>query len=114
MASRRSGPIRAFRIADMRHTIFDGTGAMLYGARWNPPGRRVFYATETYSGALPEMLVPASGSVPAGQGFIEITIPRGLPIEVVRPDDLSGWDAPSSASARSFGDRWLKNAARRF
>jgi len=25
MASRRSGPLRAFRIADTRHTIFDGT-----------------------------------------------------------------------------------------
>src|ERR1039458_10207855 len=39
MASPRSGPLRAFRIADMRHPIFDGSGAMLYGARWNSPGR---------------------------------------------------------------------------
>jgi RES domain-containing protein len=49
MAFRRSGPLRAFRIADMRHTIFDGSGAMLHGARWNSPGRRVLYAAETAS-----------------------------------------------------------------
>jgi RES domain-containing protein len=38
MAFQRSSPLRAFRIADMRHTIFDGVGAMLHGARWNSPG----------------------------------------------------------------------------
>jgi hypothetical protein len=42
---------RAFRIADMRHAISDGTGPMLYGARWNSPGRRVIYAAVTYAGA---------------------------------------------------------------
>src|ERR1017187_9056977 len=49
MVSRRSGPLRAFRIADMRHAIFDGSGAMLHGARWTSPGRRVIYAAETYA-----------------------------------------------------------------
>ena len=37
MASRRSAPLRAFRIADMRHPIFDGSGAMLHGARGTAP-----------------------------------------------------------------------------
>jgi RES domain-containing protein len=52
------------------------------------------------------MLVHASGSVPASQGFIEITIPSGLPIEVITEDDVPGWDGSSPAQARSFGDRW--------
>ena len=106
MASRYSGPLRAFRIADGRHPIFDGTGAMLHGARWNSPGRRVIYAAETYAGALLEILVHASGSVPRGQGFIEIEIPAGIGIEEVVPDDVPRWDAPSFAVARAFGDRW--------
>ena len=106
MASRRSGPLRAFRIADMRHTIFDGTGAMLYGARWNSPGRRVIYAAETYAGALLEILVHASGSVPQSQGYVEIEIPSGLSIEEITQDDVPRWDSPSFEATQAFGDRW--------
>jgi RES domain-containing protein len=106
MASRRSGPLRAFRIADMRHTIFDGSGAMLHGARWNSPGRRVIYAAETYAGALLEILVHASGSVPRTQGYIEIEIPAGLSIEEITQDDVPHWDSPSFETARALGDRW--------
>ena len=107
MASRRSGPLRAFRIADMRHTIFDGSGAMLHGARWNSPGRRIVYAAETYAGALLEILVHASGSVPPSQGYVEIEIPAGLSIEEITPDDVPRWDSPSFGRARIFGDRWF-------
>ena len=106
MAFLRSGPLRAFRIADMRHPIFDGSGAMIHGARWNSPGRRVIYAAETYSGALLEILVHASGSVPRRQGYVEIGIPSGLSIEEITPDDLPRWDAPSFEATQAFGDRW--------
>ena len=106
MASRRSGPLRAFRIADMRHAIFDGSGAMLHGARWNSPGRRVIYAAETYAGALLEILVHASGSVPRSQGYVEIEIPSGLSIEEITQDDLPQWDSPSFGATQAFGDRW--------
>lgn len=106
MAFRRSGPLRAFRIADMRHAIFDGTGAMLYGARWNSPGRRVIYAAETYAGALLEILVHASASVPRSQGYVEIEIPSGLSIEEITQDDVPRWDSPSFEATQAFGDRW--------
>ena len=106
MGFRRSGPLRAFRIADMRRTIFDGSGAMLHGARWNSPGRRAIYASETYAGALLEILVHASGNVPPSQGYVEIEIPAGLPIEEIAADDVPYWDAPSVDAARAFGDRW--------
>jgi RES domain-containing protein len=106
MAFRPNGPLRAFRIADMRHTIFDGSGAMRYGARWNSPGRRVIYASETYAGALLEILVHASGSVPPNQGYIEIAIPAALSTEEIAPDDVRHWDSPSFEAARVFGDRW--------
>jgi len=106
MASPRSGPLRAFRIADMRHTIFDGTGAMMHGARWNSPGRRVVYASETYAGALLEILVHGSGCVPGSQGYIEIEIPAGMSIEELAPDALPRWDSASFETARAFGDAW--------
>jgi RES domain-containing protein len=106
MASRHNGPLRAFRIADMRHAIFDGSGAMLHGARWNSPGRRVIYAAETYAGALLEILVHASGRVPATQGWVRIEIPASVAIESVAPDDVPRWDTASFESARRFGDKW--------
>jgi RES domain-containing protein len=106
VVSRHSGSLRAFRIADMRHPIFDGTGAMLHGARWNSAGRRIIYAAETYAGALLEILVHASGSVPKGQGYIEIEIPAGLAIEEIAPEDVPRWDSPSFETTRKFGDRW--------
>ena len=106
MASRRSGPLRAFRIADLRHPLFDGTGAQRHGARWNSPGRRVIYAAETYAGALLEILVHASGIVPPSQGCIEIVIPADLAIEEIAPEDVPRWDAKSFEAARACGDRW--------
>jgi RES domain-containing protein len=78
---------------------------MLYGARWNGAGRRVIYASETYAGALLEILVHASGSVPTGQSYIEIEIPAGL-AEEVAPENLPHWDSPSFETARTFGNRW--------
>src|SRR5580700_8031163 len=107
MVYRPSGPLHAFRIADMRHPIFDGSGAMLYGARWNSTGRRVIYAAETYAGALLEILVHASGAVPRSQGYIEIEIPRSLAIEEVTPEDVPRWNSLSFEAARAFGNRWF-------
>ena len=90
----------------MRHTIFDGSGAMLHGARWNSPGRRVIYAAETYAGALLEILVHTNGSVPRNQGYVEIEIPGGVAVEEIMQDDVPGWDSASFEAAQAFGDRW--------
>jgi RES domain-containing protein len=106
MASRRSDLLRAYRIADMRFPLFDGSGAMRFGARWNSPGRQVIYAAETFAGALLEILVHTSGGVPRGQGYIEIEIPAGVSVEEIIPDDVPGWNSPSFEAARRFGDRW--------
>jgi RES domain-containing protein len=106
MAFRHSGPLRAFRVADMRHPLFDGTGAFLHGARWNSPGRRVIYAAETYAGALLEVLVHTSGRVPRNHGYIEIDIPAGLEIEELTDADVPRWDTASFEAAQAAGDRW--------
>jgi RES domain-containing protein len=106
MAYRRNGPFHAFRIADKRHAIFDGSGAMLYGARWNSPGRRVIYAAETYAGALLEILLHASGSVPRSQVYIEIEIPSAVSVEEIKLQNVPAWDARSFEASRAFGDRW--------
>src|SRR5437899_490220 len=106
MASRHRGPLRAFRIADIRHPILDGTGAMLHGARWNSPGRRVIYAAETYAGALLEVLAHTAGRVPRRQVAIEIQIPPEIAVEEVAAAEIPGWDDEGLEVSRAFGDQW--------
>jgi len=101
----------AYRIADARHPIYDGTGAMLCGGRWNSIGRRVIYAAETYAGAMLEVLVHANLAVPPKHHqAVRISIPAALKIETLSASELPGWDAESGSAARSFGDRWLLEA----
>jgi RES domain-containing protein len=99
----------AYRIADARHPIFDATGAMLRGGRWNSIGRRVIYAAESYAGAMLEVLVHANFSVPPkNHRAVQITIPKSVAIETVAPRSLVGWDSEDLVVSRSFGDQWLK------
>lgn len=101
-------PLVAYRIADGRHPLYDGTGASLYGARWNSPGRPVIYAATTYAGALLEVLVHAAiGRVPQQMKWIEIRIPAGVSRECPDLDALQGWDDEDCLTSRAFGDAWL-------
>jgi RES domain-containing protein len=100
--------MRAFRVADRRFPIFDGTGARVVGGRWNSLGRSVIYAAETFAGAVLEVLVHANlGRVPKTHAVIEITIPDAMPIEIVTPEALPGWNAEDLIASRTYGDRWL-------
>jgi RES domain-containing protein len=99
----------AYRIADARHPIFDGTGAMLRGGRWNSIGQRVIYAAESFAGAMLEVLVHANLSVPPKHHqVVQITIPDQLQIETVEALSKPGWDAEDLTATRAFGDQWLK------
>ena len=101
--------MRAFRIADGRFQIFDGTGARLVGGRWNSPGHSLIYASETFAGAVLEILVHANlNRVPARHAFIEITIPKSVRAESIAAPDLPGWDRADLAASRGFGDRWIR------
>lgn len=100
--------MRGYRIADRRHSIFDGTGAQLYGGRWNSPGRPVIYAAETYAGALLEALVHAAiGRVPETLAWIEISIPESVTTETLAAAALPKWDSEDQRASRAFGDGWL-------
>ncbi len=107
MASRLSGQLRVYRIADRRHKIFDGQGAALLGGRWNSPGRRVIYAAETYAGAMLEVLVHTNiGKLPKTHSRIEILVRKGIRIEEAGAADIPGWDVPDQRASRRYGDRW--------
>lgn len=101
----------AYRIADARHPIFDATGAMLHGGRWNSVGLRAIYAAETYAGALLEVLVHSNLSQPPkNHRVVRITIPDEIRTETVSVDRIMGWDAEDMQASRAFGDRWIQDS----
>jgi RES domain-containing protein len=98
-----------YRIADARHGIFDATGAMLRGGRWNSIGQRVIYASGSYAGAMLEVLVHANlASPPKNHRVVRITIPERVRVERLGPSELPGWDAEDFVVSRGYGDAWLK------
>jgi RES domain-containing protein len=101
----------AYRIADARHPIYDGTGAMLHGGRWNSVGHRVIYAAQSYAGAMLEVLVHANLSVPPKHHrVVRITIPQEVQIETLSASDLPNWDAEDVTAAQFFGNLWLRES----
>lgn len=100
----------AYRIADARHPIFDPDGSQLHGGRWNSIGSRVI-ASETYAGALLEILVHANLSrAPNNHMVVRINIPDEIEVEVVSVDRVKDWEAEDAASSLAFGDQWIKEA----
>ena len=101
--------MKLFRIADTRHAVWSGKGAMLVGGRFNSPGRPVIYAALTFAGAMLEVLVHARiGKVPKTHGWVEATVPDDLLVERHTAEMLpAGWDATALQIARQFGDAWL-------
>ncbi len=104
--------MRIVRIADRRHAVWSGTGAMRVGGRFNSPGRPVIYGALNFAGAMLEVLVHARiGKVPKHHVWVEAQVPEGVSIERVRIGDLpAGWDAPDAQIARRFGDQWIDDA----
>jgi RES domain-containing protein len=95
--------LRAFRIADRRHPIFDGTGAALYGGRWNSPGEPVIYASASHACAMLERLAQTgTGRIPRSQVLVVIDIPDEVPIEHAAMEQV-----PLLPESRGFGDGWL-------
>lgn len=100
------------RIADSRHPVWDGTGALLVGGRFNSPGRAVIYGPLTFAGAMLEVLVHARiGKVPRHHMVVTAQVPDDLAVERAGPTVLpAGWDTPDLGIARSYGDRWISEA----
>ncbi|HEV2149487.1 MAG TPA: RES domain-containing protein [Longimicrobiaceae bacterium] len=101
----------AWRICKARLTPFDGTGAMLRGARWNSAGRPVVYAADSLAGAILEVLAHAlrPRTLPGPHHAVRIEVPDAL-VEILDPAALPGWETKGSPEARSYGDRWLAEA----
>jgi len=102
--------VRAWRIGKRPHPVFDATGAMLYGARWNSPGRPVIYAATTFALTVLEMLAHAQiGRAPPGLRVVEIDIPGDVAVETLDEEALPGWADADYGASQKFGDRFGGN-----
>jgi RES domain-containing protein len=89
-----------------------GTGARLYGGRWNRGGTEMLYASESRSLATVEFLVHVPASmVPGGLSIASIFIPDDIaPREISLsdlPPDWKNYPAPDSLS--EIGTAWAKS-----
>ncbi len=94
-------------------TAFDGEGARRFGGRWNSPGTRVAYASDSVALAVLEVLVhlEASDLLPS-YSLASADVPHDL-IEILADQTLPArWkDSPPPAPAAAVGDRWIANGS---
>lgn len=99
----------------MRHatTAFDGEGARRYGARWNSPGVRVAYASESASLAVLEVLahLGTSSTLPS-YALVSADIPEALVEDLDIAQLPSDWRvSPPPARVQALGDAWVRARA---
>lgn len=99
-----------YRICLSQYPANDGTGASLYGGRWNHKGISMIYTSE--SRALGALEVLAGKHVlPVGYVVSEIKIPDDVPAITWRADQLPpGWNAvPATNVSRDLGTEWFRS-----
>lgn len=103
--------MRAWRLTPTRHadTAFTGTGAALYGGRWNPQGKAVVYLSSSLALATLEVVVHAAGALMAHTA-IEVEVSE---VHVQRLDSAllaTGWSNDELFTQRVGAD-WLAGDA---
>ena len=86
-----------------------GTGAKLFGGRWNSAGIPILYSTENISLAVLEILVRADKhTIPDSYHLIKINIPQTASIITISKDKLKkGWKDDIGYS-QWMGDEFVK------
>lgn len=101
----------AWRIVKTRHAIdaFSGEGARLYGGRWNSPGVRMIYTSESIALATLEMLVHLeTESLLASYSVCSVHIDESDVAELEKSQLPPSWrEYPASAELRRIGDAWI-------
>lgn len=104
--------MRLFRIAKSEYVRdLTGTGARLYGGRWNQKGTALVYTSESRALATVEFLVHFSlPQAPAGLALATLEIPAAAQTEQVAlqplPEHWRGFPPPAELAA--LGTRWAR------
>lgn len=88
---------------------FDGEGARRFGGRWNNPGVRVAYASQTVSLAVLEVLVHLHSAAPlAGYRVCSVEFAPDLVVPLDGDSLPLSWRAfPAPSTVRALGDQWI-------
>ena len=100
-----------YRLCSSQFPADSGTGAGLFGGRWNRVGTEVIYAAESPSLAALEILVHFS-SVPGNFALTQILLPEDVPVLTWDLPSLpDGWDneVPSTLT-QDLGEAWVQRA----
>jgi len=90
-----------------------GTGAALYGGRWNSKGSYILYTAATPSLALLESVVHISNIPVAAYCMITLEIPENNILEIERDDLPSNWqNHPPPSVLKKIGDQFLRENKR--
>jgi RES domain-containing protein len=97
-----------FRLGSGRYPANDGTGAGIYGGRWNHKGTPVIYPAQSRALCALEVLANA-GELASDYVVTPIEVPDDLAVTMRSVDSLpTGWDSgqPTNAS-RAIGSNWV-------
>ena len=105
--------IKLFRISTFEHiNDMTGSGARIYGGRWNHAGYPVVYTSGSRSLAALEFLVHVPMALaPENLSIVEINIQKNLERESIKESQLpSNWrDYPAPEQLVNIGTNWIKS-----
>ena len=105
--------IQLFQISTSEHiNVITGTGARIYGGRWNHTGYPVVYTSGSRSLAALEFLVHALMALaPENLSIVEINIQKNIERESINKSQLpSNWrNYPAPEQLANIGTNWIKS-----
>lgn len=104
--------MRIWRICRARFAAeaFSGSGARMYGGRWNSRGVPMVYASSSLALAAIELFVHLEpNQQPEDLAAIAATLPGGEPARRLEPKDLPrNWGSNNFEPVRAIGDKWIR------
>jgi RES domain-containing protein len=98
-----------YRIAGRKYSKdISGTGASLYGGRWNKKGTPVLYTSENEALALLEFIVNTPPLIIPDPDLLVLEIPENSVTEITQKALPRNWDNyPAPAILAEIGQRWV-------
>ena len=102
-----------YRITGKKNSSdISGTGAALFGGRWNKKGSAVLYTGESKEIALLETIVHTPPMIMPDLDILTIEIPDDSITEIKVKDLPVNWiDYPAPSILSEIGEDWIRNAS---